>query len=79
MGRISDVTGPETTDLRTRLAWAGERFADLADGTIDVDTGAYIWGMIIGWTDLNCTEEEKRQFNAIGGAFQTLIGSLKEL
>lgn len=75
MTKYLDLELPTTTKPSERIEWSGERFADLAEGIIGVDVGWFIWGIIVGWSDLG-TADEKRQYLALAANYEQLIRSM---
>lgn len=75
----SDIEMPEDSACATRVAWAGERFADLASGELGIEQGWFIWGLIVGWTDTPYVKvDDERQYNALARQIETLLRSLEE-
>lgn len=72
MTNYFDLELPADESVATRIEWAGERYADLAEGLLTPDVGWFIWQYIVGWTDL-CTDEERRQYNAIAKNISDLL------
>jgi hypothetical protein len=77
MSKFSKVGQPDFPDVNVRIAWAGERFADLIEGQYTVEEGWYIWNMIVGWSDL-CSEHDRYQYNNMARIFQEYLKSLEE-
>lgn len=61
---IFDLELPADTEPETRIAWAGERVADIADGTIDnPHIVAFLQSLIGGWLDVS--DGHEREYQAI--------------
>jgi hypothetical protein len=67
-----DIELPENTNPETRIAWAGERFADLVVGNIQPEVGWFVWGVIVGWTD-SSPPDETRQYLELSRCFEELL------
>ena len=78
MARYLDLELPADDSALTRIEWAGERYADLAEGLSTPDVGWFICSYIIGWTDIGATEDEKRAYNAMAKNFSDLLHSMEE-
>lgn len=75
MTRYTDLELPADESAATRIEWAGERYADLAEGVIPDDVGWFIWQYIVGWTDIGANEDEKRAYLAMSANFSDLLQS----
>lgn len=73
-----DLELPSDPSFATRLAWAGERYSDLAEGTMPAHVGWFVWQMVVGWTDIGHTSDECRQLHALAGQIADLCRSLEE-
>jgi hypothetical protein len=71
MPTLDTLQTPATTDCAARIEWAGERIADLCDGTLGASYAAMVWNYVVGWMDL-CTEDERRQYGALAHRVQDL-------
>jgi len=71
MPTLSTLQTPATTDCAARIEWAGERIADLCDGTLDKSYVAMVWNYVVGWMDI-ATEDERRQYAALARRVQEL-------
>lgn len=69
-----DLELPSDNTVETRLEWAGERFADLAEGILPDDVGWFIYNVVIGWADL-CNDNDRRQYVAMAGQISELLRS----
>ena len=72
-----DLEFPSDSSLATRIAWAGERIADLAEGLLSADVGWFVWNIVVGWSDL-ATTEEKRQYLAIARVVGELLRGMED-
>lgn len=61
------------TSFNERLEWANNKFVDLCEGIIDVTEAQYVWNVIIGWTDIGATEDQKRQYVQIANAISEVV------
>lgn len=61
------------TDFEKRMQWANDKFVDLCEGIIDVNEAQYVWNVIIGWTDIGATEDQKRQYVQIANAISEVV------
>ena len=68
---LDSIQTPETTDCATRIEWAGERLADLADGTLPMDAAHILVAYLMGWADIS-TEDEMRQYFTIAGRIDAM-------
>jgi hypothetical protein len=73
MTHYTDLELPADNTAATRIEWAGERYADLCEGLMTPDVGWFVWNVIVGWTDLGATEDEKTAYNAMGQNFADLL------
>ena len=71
----TDLELPADNTAATRSEWAGERYADLCEGLMTPEVGWFVWNVIVGWTDLGATEDEKRQYNEMAKAVSQLLRS----
>ena len=78
MTRYTDLELPADETAATRIEWAGERYADLSEGSISDDVGWFIWQYIVGWTDIGATKDERRSYLAMARNFADLLNSRKE-
>jgi len=69
---------PANTHSTTRIAWAGERYADLCEGLMTPDVGWYVWNIIVGWTDLGATSAEEKAYKALAKQFADLLQAMKD-
>jgi len=69
----TDLELPADNTAATRIEWAGERYADLCEGLMTPAVGWFVWNVIVGWTDLGATEDEKAAYNAMGKNFADLL------
>jgi len=69
---FSSIPLPASSDANVRIAWAGETFQDLIEGLYTIEQGWYIWNMIVGWTDL-CTSDEERQYLAMARIYNEYL------
>lgn len=74
MAKYLDLELPGT-NVNERVEWAGERYADLCEGLLERDMGWFIWGVIVGWSDVG-TADEKRQYRELGKNFEQLLRQL---
>lgn len=72
MPQAFDLEMPTDTSCSTRIEWAGERQADLAEGLIPDDVGWFIWATLVGWADL-CGDSDRRQYHAMAKNFAELL------
>ena len=72
MQTLSALQTPSATDCATRIEWAGERIADLAEGILTRETAVLIVSLITGWTDL-CADDERRQYRELARMMQDMI------
>ena len=70
--RLIDIELPGTS-FDERLEWANNKFVDLCEGIIDVSEAQYVWNVIIGWTDIGATEDEKRQYVQIANRISDVV------
>jgi len=70
---LIDLELPADSHPETRIYWAGEAFADLAEGKIDNELGWFIWGMIVGWTDGPCTKGDREAYLRLAHNFETFL------
>lgn len=68
-----DLELPADNTAATRIEWAGERFADLCEGIMTSEVGWFCWNVIVGWTDLGATADEKTQYLAMAKNFSDLL------
>jgi hypothetical protein len=66
---LFDLELPSDDSAATRLEWANERLWDLAEGKISKEVGALIASMLVGWTDIGCTDHERTQYLKMAKAF----------
>lgn len=78
MGSNYDLVLPADSTFATRLDWANERAADLAEGVMPVHVGWLVWNMVVGWTDIGHTKDEVRQLNEMARHISNLCRSLEE-
>jgi hypothetical protein len=71
-----DLEFPSDNSLATRIAWAGERIADISEGLLSADVGWFVWNIVVGWSDL-ATTEEKRQYLAIARVVGELLRGME--
>jgi hypothetical protein len=69
---LDSINFPESKDLATRLAWAGDRAWDIAEGSIDRDVDAVILTTVIGWGDLG-TESERSTYRAMARQIDSML------
>lgn len=69
---IDQVQFPESSDMATRLEWAGERAWDVAEGLVSRDVAALIVMTIIGWADLG-TEAERANYRRMAAQIDSLL------
>lgn len=74
MSLSSTISLPQSSDVNTRIAWAGDLFQDLIEGSLTIQQGWYIWNAIVGWSDL-CTSEEKRQYSAMARIYEQYLSN----
>lgn len=72
-----DLEFPSDNSLVTRIAWAGERIADISEGLLSADVGWFVWNMVVGWSDL-ATTEEKRQYLAVARIVGELLRGMED-
>jgi hypothetical protein len=60
---LIDIELPEN-DFESRMTWGGERYADLADGTLPISTKAFVVAVVLGWADLG-PEWEREQYRSL--------------
>lgn len=75
MTKYLDLELPADNSAATRLEWAGERYADLCEGILPNDVGWFVYNVIVGWTDIGATEDEKRQYLAMSASIADLLHS----
>jgi hypothetical protein len=68
---IDQVEFPKSSDMATRLEWAGERAWDIAEGLVGRDVAALIQATVIGWADLG-TEDERANYLAMADRINDL-------
>jgi hypothetical protein len=78
MNYLDAIDFPASTDITTRIEWAGERYADLCEGKIAPEMGAFIQTYIVGWGDL-CSEDDRRQYYAMARQFSELLQSFNDV
>jgi hypothetical protein len=70
---------PKSNNFVDHLEWAGEMYADYAEGMrTDPNEGWWIWNRIVGWTDLGHTEDENRQLRTIATQLSDLLRNVYE-
>jgi hypothetical protein len=69
---LETLATPTSSDPAVRIEWAGERLADMAEGSLDRDTAILIVTLVLGWADLG-TEHERNQYRALAGQLQSLL------
>jgi hypothetical protein len=69
---IDQIQFPASNDIDTRLAWAGERAWDIAEGIISRDVAAVILTTVIGWSDLG-TESERASCRAMARQIDSML------
>ena len=69
----TDLELPADNSAATRIEWAGERYADLCEGLLTSDVGWFVWNVIVGWTDLGATDDEKTAYLAMAQNFAELL------
>jgi hypothetical protein len=69
----TDLELPADNTAATRIEWAGERYADLCEGLLTPDVGWFVWNVIVGWTDLGATNDEKTAYLAMAQNFADLL------
>jgi hypothetical protein len=72
MTSYADIALPTDSKIATRLAWAGERIWDVAEGILSVEAGRYVETVIIGWSDL-CSADDKAQYLALATQLNCLL------
>jgi hypothetical protein len=65
---IFELELPPSEDVTTRLAWAGDWFADLCEGLMDPRVGWVCYSVVSGWADLG-TEHERQQYHSMARQF----------
>lgn len=69
---IIDLPLPASRNYSTRIEWAGDRYADIADGTIaDREVAWLVWNIVQGWSDLG-TQEERDGYRRMAGQIAQL-------
>jgi hypothetical protein len=63
---------PLSSDINTRIAWAGDMFHNLIEGQLTANEGWYIWNALVGWTDL-CSANERRQYEQMARIYQDYL------
>ena len=69
---LDAIQFPASNDQATRLAWAGDRAWDIAEGTIGRDVAAVILTIVIGWADLG-TEAERATYRAMAHQIDSML------
>ena len=69
------ITLPAANDRATRLNWAAERLADLAEGLLTAAEGEYALTAVIGWTDL-CSDSDRAAYCVAASQLKSLINDL---
>lgn len=67
-----EVELPVEADVATRIEWAGERYADLAEGILPPEIAPLLWNIVVGWMDL-CDDEDRRQYKGMAKVFEGFI------
>lgn len=68
---------PPPEDVEGRIEWAGERYADLAEGKLAREEAGLLWAIVVGWADL-ATDDERRQYLTLARQLSELQESLIE-
>lgn len=58
-------------DFESRIAWGGERYADLADGTLPLESKPVMVAIVLGWADLG-PDWQREQFRNLAGRIASL-------
>lgn len=76
MSNALSIALPESEDVATRVEWAGERIADMAEGILSGDDAKLVVAIVIGWGDL-CDQDARRQYLSLAGRMTTILQSIE--
>jgi len=77
MSNPFEMQKPATQSVTDRIEWAGERFADLAEGKLSIAEADFVVAYVYGWSDL-CDVDSKRQYREMARNISELLSSIRE-